>query len=147
MPKIEIKEPESVFEAGMFIYSGAYYLLVGKKDKRSWALIGWSVVTLLYFSVVEPAIKTYLTDRVRIEVAQPIKAGPTSEAGFSINTTAYAGDQAGGSPIKWAGQLWGYSDTNFVAFKLYDKDAVLLYDKRNTRIPPYIFTIYRQSAK
>jgi hypothetical protein len=133
--KIEIQEPESAFEAGALIFAGAFYLLMGKKDKRSWALIGWSVLTTLWFTVGKPAMENYMTERVKIEVAQPYQ-GPTSSLFFG--DVAYAGGPQG-PPIMHNGQLWGYADTTYAAFKLEGKDAIIIFEKAS-REPPLIFT-------
>ena len=139
--KIEIKEPESAFEAGALIFAGAFYLLVGKKDKRSWALIGWSIVTTLYFGVAKPAIDNYLTDRVKIEVAQPLSA-PTSE--FSLHSTAYAGEQ--GVPIIRGKNMYGYADTMWTMYKLKDIDAILAFHKSRPDGPPLKFSVENMDA-
>ena len=133
--KIEIQEPESAFEAGALIFAGAFYLLVGKKDKRSWAIIGWSILTTVWFTVGRPALENYMTERVKIEVAQPIQ-GPTSELFFG--DVAYAGEPDG-IPIMINGQLWGYADTTYSVYKLYGKDAILIHQKYS-REPPLIFS-------
>jgi len=147
-------DPQSNLEAWTLIGRGIGYLGTGLsyffiKKKRVAALL-WpvaiSIITLLWFKVGEPLLEKFVADTVKIERVEPLKPDSLrtslAEAGdlpvygalfwtespdaSNGNVERFPDSPPKGVPITIRGQVYGYADTNWRAWKQQDSSAVIL---------------------
>jgi len=126
-PSFVVSEAQSKLEAFGLILSGLWYFLEHNTKMTLAALLfmaGSSLtLTLLGYLYMK-------TDSISIQRAEPIRAHGDSGFDLSLQSKAYAGERfGGGDSIVVNGSFYGYSDPSFKLWKLYDKSAILIYDR------------------
>lgn len=134
-----------------FLGAGLSYFFLRKKRLAAllWP-VALGVVTVLWLQVGKPLLEAYLADKVKIERVAPLNADSlTSLWGIGGDFSAYAGtvyipevdrasqgnvERYSGAPITIKGQLYGYADTTWEAWKLAGSPVILLHKKKTGEV-------------